>query len=74
MKKVVYECDSCGVQVKDPHTLHMKEFILVDRLDRTIGWYRAPGKVRRKIHLCDLCFNNLHKIAEKKDQNSKGDI
>ena len=55
MKKIVYICDSCGKMMDyAKHTLRTKDYL-----------YCLQLTVRRKVHLCDKCFNGLKSIEER---------
>ena len=59
-----YVCNSCNRIMKNPHEVKMKEFYIGCSFD----FYRVlPSLDTRKvkIHLCDKCFLELRKIAEK---------
>lgn len=62
MKIASYKCDSCGSLINDPHEVKMREFTFTRANDG--GCYRFIKIVQpKKIHLCDVCFHGLNKIA-----------
>lgn len=59
----VYRCDSCKRVVDAPYVVRMKEFC-VDTTTDIFGNFRCfKAKKKVKIHLCERCFEGLHKIA-----------
>ena len=62
----VYKCDSCGVEITNPHKVGMKEFCLsVDNCD---SWQvLMPFKNKRKVHLCEHCYRGLYILAKRQD-------
>lgn len=66
----VYQCDACGITIKDPYEAKMKEFSVV--LDDDFkGTFLVTCKSRVKIHLCEECYRGLHIIAEMKRSDDK---
>jgi hypothetical protein len=61
----VYQCDACGIIIKDPYEAKMKEFSVVCDSDMC-GVFPVNLKSRMKVHLCEECYQGLHIIAEMK--------
>lgn len=62
----VYKCDSCGIEIKEPHKVGMKEFCLsVSNCD--IWQVFMPSKSKKKIHLCGACYRGLYILAKRED-------
>ena len=60
----VFQCDGCGVVIKDPYEMNMKEFYV--RPDFEFG-YMLPHAEKRKVtvHLCKDCYEGVHLIGRK---------
>lgn len=62
----VYKCDSCGVEITNPHKVGMKEFCLsVSNCD--IWQVLMPSKNKRKVHLCKNCYRGLYILVKRQD-------
>lgn len=62
----VYKCDSCGVEITNPHKIGMKEFCFsVSNCD--IWQVFMPTKNRKKVHLCEECYRGLYILAKRQD-------
>ena len=62
----VYICDSCGVEITEPHKVGMKEFCLsVSNCD--IWQIFMPSKNKKKVHLCRECYRGLYILAKRQD-------
>ena len=62
----VYKCDSCGLEITNPHKVGMKEFCLsVSNCD--IRQVFMPIKNKRKVHLCKGCYRGLYILAKRQD-------
>ncbi len=62
----VYKCDSCGVEITNPHKVGMKEFCLsVDNCD--VWQVLMPSKNKRRVHLCKNCYQGLYILAKRQD-------
>lgn len=61
----VYKCDGCGVIIKNPHKMRMKEFNIFFAPDE-YGVCEYDGKQKIKIDLCPECFHSLREIAAEK--------
>lgn len=62
----IYKCDSCGIEIKEPDKVRMKEFCLsVSNCD--IWQMFMPSKNKKKIHLCGACYRGLYILAKKED-------
>lgn len=64
MKKIIYQCDSCGKNIEDPYTERMKQYCVRIGFDAAGGSWFKPSKRKIKIHLCEKCFNGLNSIAK----------
>lgn len=56
-----YKCDSCGRVIENPFEEKMKEFYYGVEAD-VFGVFPIPWKEKKKIHLCEKCFEGLAKI------------
>ena len=65
---ISYVCDSCGVVIKDPYDVKMKEFHYTSEYEHGMS-FPIKTKTTRKIHLCDKCFGALKDIAERKEES-----
>lgn len=62
----VYKCDSCGVEISEPHKVRMKEFCLSGS-NCDIWQVLMPSKDKRKVHLCKDCYQGLYILAKRQD-------
>lgn len=77
-----YVCDICGITIDEPHTARMREFCFsISNCDSyQVGAHiidvPTKDKIKKKIHLCSNCFENLSNIARgnKALQDNLGDI
>lgn len=61
-----YVCDACKTVVGDPYKVKMKEFMYTAEYD--FGFiFPVETEFRKKLHLCGRCFDNLRKIAMRKE-------
>lgn len=67
----VYKCDSCGVEIKNPHEQKMKEFCFSAEIDEH-GIFPKFWKRKVKIHLCNDCFIGLYIIKKRKELEKGG--
>ena len=56
-----YKCESCGRVIENPFEEKMKEFYYGVEAD-VFGVFPIPWKEKKKIHLCEKCFEGLAKI------------
>lgn len=63
----IYECDACGETIENPYAVKMKEFYVGVDLDE-FGGTPARRKAKRKVHLCQECFEGLYLLARKKQE------
>lgn len=62
----VYKCDSCGVEISEPHKVRMKEFCLsVSNCD--IWQVPMPSIDKRTVHLCKDCYQGLYILAKRQE-------
>lgn len=63
MKK--YVCDICETIIDDPYATKMKEFCFTFS---NCDIYQVPEetKIKKKIHLCNNCFEGFKSIAKQK--------
>lgn len=64
-----YVCDSCGVTIKSPHHVKMKEFF-VDVACELGTLFPVKCSKKKKIQLCDECYKSLRKIAHNSNDSS----
>lgn len=55
-----YLCDSCKEIITHPYKVKMKEFLIVC----DYKYEPLPFKQKKKIHLCNKCYEGLCLIAE----------
>lgn len=68
MMAKAYVCDACGLTIKDPYRVKMKEFYVGMDICLDIALPR-PSKRRVQVELCDECYHALHEIAKEKADN-----
>ena len=62
----VYVCDACGVTMKDPYEVKMREFFVGMEFDYGQAFPCNVKTCKQKVHLCDNCYHALREIAEQK--------
>lgn len=58
-----YVCDSCQKIINNPYEVRMKEFFISTEYDYGMV-FPVPTKTKRRIHLCDDCFNALKHMGK----------
>ena len=63
----VYQCNSCGRIIADPHRVKLQEFTV--ELESDWGmWFTTRRKRKVKVHLCKDCFKGLQDIAKRSEE------